>query len=173
MLNTVGLRKFTDFNFIQFSHCLNVVKDNKAYCSPLCSHFEDFFFQYRSVCSIISSVSLVEEMSNLNFLSPNSSWKLQVPGALCVLQEAGEAEVVVQIGESLLKERLSKSFKQDVVLAVALAYVDLSRDAMEMSPPDFINGCEVLERALKLLQVQLFSFILFIFTDNYLECIKH
>lgn len=76
----------------------------------------------------------------------------KVPGALCVLQEAGEAEVVVQIGESLLKERLSKSFKQDVVLAVALAYVDLSRDAMEMSPPDFISGCEVLERALKLLQ---------------------
>ncbi|XP_052201592.1 protein ACCUMULATION AND REPLICATION OF CHLOROPLASTS 6, chloroplastic [Diospyros lotus] len=76
----------------------------------------------------------------------------KVPGALCVLQEAGETEVVLQIGESLLQERLPKSFKQDVVLAMVLAYVDVSRDVMALSPPDFIKGCEVLERALKLLQ---------------------
>ncbi|TYH17565.1 hypothetical protein ES288_A05G200600v1 [Gossypium darwinii] len=76
----------------------------------------------------------------------------KVPGALCVLQEAGETEVVLQIGESLQRERLPKAFKQDVVLAMALAYVDLSRDAMALDPPDFIGGCEVLERALKLLQ---------------------
>ncbi|KAK4782604.1 hypothetical protein SAY86_016706 [Trapa natans] len=76
----------------------------------------------------------------------------KVPGALCVLQEAGEAEAVIKIGDSLLKERLPKAFKQDVVLAMALAYVDLSRDAMALSPPDFIGGCEVLERALRLLQ---------------------
>nr|GEV76317.1 hypothetical protein [Tanacetum cinerariifolium] len=75
-----------------------------------------------------------------------------VPGALCVLQEGGEDELVLQIGESLLKERLPKSFKQDVVLAMALAYVEISRDAMAMSPPDYIKGCELLERALKLLQ---------------------
>ncbi|KAF3631012.1 Protein ACCUMULATION AND REPLICATION OF CHLOROPLASTS 6, chloroplastic [Capsicum annuum] len=76
----------------------------------------------------------------------------KVPGALCVLQEAGETELVLQIGESLLKERLPKSFKQDVVLAMALAYVDHSRDVMALSPPDFVKGCELLERALKLLQ---------------------
>ncbi|XVE94611.1 hypothetical protein REPUB_Repub02eG0023500 [Reevesia pubescens] len=76
----------------------------------------------------------------------------KVPGALCVLQEAGETEVVLLIGESLLRERLPKMFKQDVVLAMALAYVDFSRDAMALNPPDFIGGCEVLERALKLLQ---------------------
>ncbi|KAF7829605.1 protein ACCUMULATION AND REPLICATION OF CHLOROPLASTS 6, chloroplastic [Senna tora] len=76
----------------------------------------------------------------------------KVPGALCVLQEAGETEMALQLGESLLRERLPKSFKQDVVLAMALAYVDISRDAMALSPPDFIAGCEVLERALKLLQ---------------------
>ncbi|XP_060963799.1 protein ACCUMULATION AND REPLICATION OF CHLOROPLASTS 6, chloroplastic-like [Cannabis sativa] len=75
-----------------------------------------------------------------------------VLGALCVLQEAGKTELVLQIGESLLRERLPKSFKQDVVLAMALAYVDLSKDAMALSPPNFIRGCEVLERALKLLQ---------------------
>lgn len=69
------------------------------------------------------------------------------------MQEAGETEVVLKIGENLLKERLPKSFKQDVLLAMALAYVDFSRDAMALSPPDFITGCEILERALKLLQV--------------------
>ncbi|XP_043712763.1 protein ACCUMULATION AND REPLICATION OF CHLOROPLASTS 6, chloroplastic [Telopea speciosissima] len=76
----------------------------------------------------------------------------KVPGALCLLQEAGETEVVLQVGNGLLRERLPKSFKQDVVLAMALAYVDMSRDAMALVPPDFIESCEVLERALKLLQ---------------------
>ncbi|GKU90052.1 hypothetical protein SLEP1_g4099 [Rubroshorea leprosula] len=76
----------------------------------------------------------------------------KVTGVLCLLQEAGETEAVLQIGENLLRERLPKSFKQDVVLAMALAYVDMSRDAMALNPPDFIRGCEVLERALKLLQ---------------------
>lgn len=72
-----------------------------------------------------------------------------------MLQESGEDEVVLQIGESLMKERLPKSFKQDVVLAMALSYVEISRDTMAMSPPDYIKGCEMLERALKLLQVRL------------------
>lgn len=71
-----------------------------------------------------------------------------------MLQESGETEVVLQVGESLLRERLPKSFKQDVVLAMALAYVDFSRTAMALSPPDFVRGCECLERALKLLQVR-------------------
>ncbi|KAJ0964252.1 hypothetical protein J5N97_029374 [Dioscorea zingiberensis] len=76
----------------------------------------------------------------------------KVPGALCVLQEAGEAEVVLRVGAGLLLERLPKQFKQDVVLAMALAYVEQSREAMALSPPDFVTCCEVLERALKLLQ---------------------
>lgn len=38
---------------------------------------------------------------------------------------------------------------------MSLAYVDLSRDAMALSRPDFIKGAELLERALKLLQVKL------------------
>lgn len=72
-----------------------------------------------------------------------------------MLLEAGETELVIQFGEGLLRERLPKSFKQDVVLVLALAYVDMSRDAMALAPPDFIRGCEVLGRALKLLQVYL------------------
>lgn len=71
-----------------------------------------------------------------------------------MLQESGEADLVLRIGEDLLKGRLPKGFKQDVVLVMALAYVDMSRDAMALSPPDFIGGCEALERALKLLQVR-------------------
>lgn len=77
-----------------------------------------------------------------------------MPGALCVLQEAGETKLVLEVGQKLLKERLPKTFKQDLILLMALAYVDLSRDAMAMTPPDFVGCCEVLERALKLLQVK-------------------
>lgn len=76
-----------------------------------------------------------------------------------MLQESGETEVVLQVGESLLRERLPKSFKQDVVLAMALAYVDFSRSSMALSPPDFVRGCEFLERALKLLQVRFMKFL--------------
>ncbi|KAK3155878.1 hypothetical protein QOZ80_2AG0099790 [Eleusine coracana subsp. coracana] len=76
----------------------------------------------------------------------------KVPGVLCVLQEAGESQLVLATGEQLLQDRPPKQFKQDVVLAMALAYVDLSRDAMAANPPDVIRCCEVLEGALKLLQ---------------------
>ncbi|KAL8153913.1 hypothetical protein V2J09_011673 [Rumex salicifolius] len=76
----------------------------------------------------------------------------KVPGALCVLQEAGQSELVLLIGDSLLKERLPKSIKHDIVLTMALAYVDICRDGMSLTPPDYVQGCESLERALKLLQ---------------------
>lgn len=72
------------------------------------------------------------------------------------MQEAGDSELTLEIGESLLRERLPKAFKQDVVLTMALAYVDLSRDVMALSPPLFIAACDFLERALKLLQVIIF-----------------
>lgn len=84
-------------------------------------------------------------------LTTNVPWD-KVPGALCVLQEAGETEVVLQVGQKLLRERLSKGFKQDVVLVMALAYVDLSREAMALNPPNFVGCCDVLGRALKLMQ---------------------
>lgn len=76
----------------------------------------------------------------------------KVPGALCLLQEVGEMEVVLQVGQELLRERLGKFFQRDVVLAMALAYVELSREAMAESPPAIVRSCELLERALKLLQ---------------------
>ncbi|KAF0935025.1 hypothetical protein E2562_029544 [Oryza meyeriana var. granulata] len=84
-------------------------------------------------------------------LTMDVAWD-KVPGVLCALQEAGEALAVLATGEQLLLDRPPKRFKQDVVLTMALAYVDLSRDAMAANPPDVIGCCEVLERALKLLQ---------------------
>lgn len=76
----------------------------------------------------------------------------KIPGALCLLQEVGEAEVVIQAGQKLLQERLPKSFKRDVMLAMALSYVDISREAMAESSPNIIKSCESLERALQILQ---------------------
>uniref|UniRef100_A0A0D9VBJ1 Uncharacterized protein n=1 Tax=Leersia perrieri TaxID=77586 RepID=A0A0D9VBJ1_9ORYZ len=84
-------------------------------------------------------------------LTMDVTWD-KVPGVLCALQECGEALAVLAVGEQLLQDRPPKRFKQDVVLAMSLAYVDISRDAMAASPPDVIGCCEVLERALKLLQ---------------------
>ncbi|KAK9165263.1 hypothetical protein Scep_000454 [Stephania cephalantha] len=82
-----------------------------------------------------------------------------VPGALCLLQESGETELVLGVGEGLMRERLPKSpFKQDLVLVMALAYVDSSRDAMALATPDFVASCEALERALKLLEALELSF---------------
>ncbi|XP_024530626.1 protein ACCUMULATION AND REPLICATION OF CHLOROPLASTS 6, chloroplastic isoform X1 [Selaginella moellendorffii] len=76
----------------------------------------------------------------------------KIPAALCLLQEAGEAEVVLQVGEALLDENLKKPFKQDVVLVTALAYVELSREAMTENPPAVIRSCDMLNGALRLLQ---------------------
>ncbi|KAG8057954.1 hypothetical protein GUJ93_ZPchr0002g23787 [Zizania palustris] len=84
-------------------------------------------------------------------LTMDVAWD-KVPGVLCVLQESGDSLVVLATGEKLLQDRPPNRFKQDVVLAMAMAYVDLSRDAMAATPPDVIGCCEVLERALKLLQ---------------------
>ncbi|KAI4320959.1 hypothetical protein MLD38_034390 [Melastoma candidum] len=95
------------------------------------------------------TLGLAEEEQDTLFA--HVPWDM-VPGALCVLQECGESELVLRIGDDLLKERLAKSFKQDVVLAMALAFVDLSRDAMAFIPPDLLSSCELLERALKLLE---------------------
>ncbi|KAL1542943.1 Protein ACCUMULATION AND REPLICATION OF CHLOROPLASTS 6, chloroplastic [Salvia divinorum] len=128
---------------------------------PQCGYSDDALISRRQIlqaaCETLANSSSRREYNQgladdeFDTILTQVPWD-KVPGALCVLQEAGETELVLQIGESLLKERLPKSFKQDILLSVALAYVDLSRDAMALSPPDFIRSCEVLEMALKLLQ---------------------
>lgn len=80
----------------------------------------------------------------------------QVGGALCLLHEVGEVEVVLQAGQALLaqQEDLPKTLNRDVVLAMALSYVELSREAMAESPPAVVKSCSLLESALKLLRVR-------------------
>ncbi|KAL8089626.1 hypothetical protein AgCh_039197 [Apium graveolens] len=58
---------------------------------------------------------------------------------------------------SLVRERLPKYFKRDVVLAIALAYVYFSRIAMALSPLNFVRDCEFVGRALKLLHVRTYA----------------
>jgi hypothetical protein len=79
----------------------------------------------------------------------------QVGGALCLLNEVREAEVVLQAGQALLaqQEDLPKTLNRDVVLAMALSYVELSREAMAESPPAVVKSCSLLESALKVLRV--------------------
>lgn len=62
-------------------------------------------------------------------------------------------EIVLQVGQNLLKERLIRTYHRDIILAMALAYVELSREAMAETPPAIMQSCELLERSLKLLQV--------------------
>ncbi|KAH9535774.1 hypothetical protein CY35_17G071200 [Sphagnum magellanicum] len=78
----------------------------------------------------------------------------KVGGALCLLHEVREVEVVLQAGQALLGQQqdLPKMLHRDVVLAMALSYVELSREAMAESPPAVVKSCSLLESALKLLQ---------------------
>ncbi|CAI5459452.1 unnamed protein product, partial [Closterium sp. Yama58-4] len=77
----------------------------------------------------------------------------RVPGVLCLLQEAGRSADVAEAGLDLLsRPDGDPAFRADVALATALAYSDLSRDAMSADPPAVAQGCELLEAALKLLQ---------------------
>ncbi|KAG0557218.1 hypothetical protein KC19_11G111200 [Ceratodon purpureus] len=78
----------------------------------------------------------------------------KVGGALCLLNEVHEAEVVLQAGQALLaqQEDLPKTLNRDVVLAMALSYVELSREAMAELPPAIVKSCSLLESALKVLR---------------------
>jgi hypothetical protein len=78
----------------------------------------------------------------------------KVGGALCLLHEVGEVEVVLQAGQALLaqQEDLPKTLNRDVVLAMALSYVELSREAMAEVPPAVVKSCSLLESALKMLR---------------------
>lgn len=76
-------------------------------------------------------------------------------------------EVVLQAGQSLLEERLPKTMRRDVVLAMALAYVELSREAMAEAVPTVVRSCDLLETALKLLQVNMVIYILEVAQNTY------
>lgn len=63
-------------------------------------------------------------------------------------------EVVLEAGLGLLDERLPKAMRRDVVLSMALAYVELSREAMAEVVPAVVRSCDLLETALKVIQVR-------------------
>lgn len=52
--------------------------------------------------------------------------KTEMPGALVVLQECGEHEAVIQLGERLLRDNFSALELQDMATVIALAYCDLA-----------------------------------------------
>lgn len=81
-----------------------------------------------------------------------------------MLHEVGEVEVVLQAGQALLGQQqdLPKTLNRDVVLAMSLAYVELSREAMAEAPPAVVKSCSLLESALKLLRVSFLIAILFL-----------
>lgn len=73
-------------------------------------------------------------------------------------------EVVLQAGQALLGQQqdLPKTLNRDVVLAMALSYVELSREAMAEAPPAVVKSCSLLESALKLLEVLRFVTLPFV-----------
>eukprot|EP00793_Prasinoderma_coloniale_P004298 PRCOL_00000058-RA len=75
-----------------------------------------------------------------------------VPGVLSLLQEAGEEEVVLQVGEEAMRGRAGRAIASDVAVCMALARCDLGRVAMGARPPDVVGGCEQLEHAAHLLR---------------------
>eukprot|EP00803_Ostreobium_quekettii_P010887 evm.model.scf_2240.5 EVM.evm.TU.scf_2240.5 scf_2240:16734-25859(-) len=75
---------------------------------------------------------------------------LQVAGALCLLQECGDVEVVIGLGEEWLRKRPRSSACRDVALAVALAYCDLAGEAISAGG-SVSTSCDELEAALELL----------------------
>lgn len=88
-----------------------------------------------------------------------------------MLHEVGEVEVVLQAGQALLGQQqdLPKTLNRDVVLAMSLAYVELSREAMAETPPAVVKSCSLLESALKLLRV---SFLIEFFFNLLTICHK-
>lgn len=87
-------------------------------------------------------------------LSAATTHWVQVGGALCILLEIGEKDIVLQAGQSVLYDESSSSISSDVKLAMALAYVELSQETMAQSPPATVPSCGHLDAALKLLQVR-------------------
>ena len=75
----------------------------------------------------------------------------QLPGAMALLHEIGAKDVVLQTGRVSLQARgIPNHFKRDVLLAIALAYLDIGRDAV--GGKQFATACEMLDDSIKALQ---------------------
>eukprot|EP00897_Mesotaenium_endlicherianum_P001566 jgi/Mesen1/1437/ME000132S00384 len=76
-------------------------------------------------------------------------WKW-LPGALCLLVEAGEPHAVLNMGEAALRAPASKNLRHDILLAMALAHCTLASEAFE-SEDGLFEGFEELVIARDLL----------------------
>ncbi|KAJ9508750.1 hypothetical protein QJQ45_028060 [Haematococcus lacustris] len=77
-----------------------------------------------------------------------------VPGALALMAEVGQDELVMTLGNELLgRGELDEymELKKDVLLSMAVAKVNMARDVFQ-TPNQIATGCRHLEEALQLLQ---------------------
>jgi hypothetical protein len=77
---------------------------------------------------------------------------INLPGALVLLQEAGEAALVISLGRAWLADANSDGLAPDVAAAVALAHCDEAADALAADNSVVLVACRHLEAALQLLR---------------------
>lgn len=75
-----------------------------------------------------------------------------LPGALVLLQEAGEAQAVLDWGNAWLRDSASDSKTRDVALSIALVYCDSAAMLLEEDPDNALLATEALSGAIQLLQ---------------------
>ncbi|PIA35429.1 hypothetical protein AQUCO_03500062v1 [Aquilegia coerulea] len=86
-------------------------------------------------------------------IPPKSSLRIPwswVPGALCLLQEAGEEKLVLEIGQAALQHPDAKPYTHDVLLSMALAECAIAKNWFEKNKVS--RGFEALARAQYLLK---------------------
>lgn len=71
----------------------------------------------------------------------------QLPGALVLLHEVGELDVVIELGETFLRENAIPSLVPDVATTVALAHCDFAARIMASSSSSIEDAYEELEVA--------------------------
>jgi len=71
--------------------------------------------------------------------------------ALCLLQEAGEYEAVLEFEHVVAQCVSGRRHRKDVALTVALALCEFGHMALMANPPRFAEGCELLEMGSKTL----------------------
>jgi len=65
--------------------------------------------------------------------------------ALCLLQEAGEYESVLEFGDVVGNCRGGRQHRKDVALTMALAFCEIGHMSLVSNPPRIVEGCDLLE----------------------------
>ncbi|XP_023523807.1 plastid division protein CDP1, chloroplastic-like [Cucurbita pepo subsp. pepo] len=88
-------------------------------------------------------------------ISPKSSIRIPwawLPGALCLLQEVGQAKIVLDIGKTVIQCPLAKPYMHDILLSMVLAECAIAKIGFEKNTVS--QGFEALARAQYLLRGQ-------------------